>query len=264
MYSDPRELNYSKIKTYHECPLLYKYKYINGRREGLVPASSLGVSIHRTLEQYHRHSNDPSELLSYYDDCWMSSGYASAGEQMEWYLKGKKMMEDYAQQEYQRKTTVDSTEREFMFEVDGWKFRGKIDRIDKHPDGSWEVIDYKTGTDADLSLPVTDSLQLGIYAVGARRAWNMQTGKVTYYFTAFNQTQSAPFEAFDEQKILDIFIEVGKKVEAEEFPPNPAHCAECAFRNRCEHSSCPEEDSGSTDAFDSFGATLGDLLKSLK
>ncbi len=241
MYSDTRELNYSKIKTYQECPLLYKYKYIDGRREGLVPASSLGVSIHRALEAYHANSNDPSELLSYYDDCWMSAGYASAAEQMEWYLKGQRMLEEYAQAEYQRKTTVDSTEREFIFEEDGWKFRGKIDRIDKHPDGSWEVIDYKTGTDVDLSLPVTDSLQLGIYSVGARRAWNMQRGKVTYYFTAFNQTQSAPFEAFDERKILDTFIEVGQKIEAGEFPPNVSHCAACAFKDRCACSICPEE-----------------------
>ena len=89
MYSDVHELNYSKIKSYQECPLLYKYKYIDGRKEGLVPASSLGVSIHRALEQYHRHSNDPSELLSYYDDCWLGAGYSSAAEQMEYYLKGE-------------------------------------------------------------------------------------------------------------------------------------------------------------------------------
>lgn len=241
MYSDVKELNFSKIKTYKECPLLYKYKYIDGKREGLVPASSLGVSIHRALEAYHANSNDPSELLNYYDDCWLGAGYSSAGEQMEWYLKGKKMMEDYAQAEYERKTTVDSTEREFIFEYEGWTLRGKIDRIDKHPDGTWEVIDYKTGTDVDLSAPITDSLQLGIYSVGARRAWNMQKGKVTYYFTAFNQTQSAPFEAFDEQKILDIFIETGKKIEAQDFTPNTAHCSECAFKNECESSCCKED-----------------------
>ena len=239
MQSDPHELNFSKIKTYRECPLAYKYKYVEGKREGLVPASSLGVSIHRTLEEYHRQSNDPAELLAYYDDCWLGAGYASAGEQMEWYLKGKKMLETYAQHEYERKTTVDSTEREFIFQEGEWVIRGKIDRIDKHPDGSWEVIDYKTGTDVDLSQSVTDSLQLGIYAVGARRAWHMQQGKATFYFVAFDQTQSASFEAFDEQKILDTFIQTGKQIVAENFEPNTTHCADCPFANRCEKAVLP-------------------------
>ena len=234
MQNDPHELNFSKIKTYRECPLLYKYKYIEGKREGLVPASSLGVSIHRTLEEYHRQSNDPSELLSYYDDMWLGAGYASAGEQMEWYLKGKKMLETYAQREYERKTTVDSTEREFIFQEGEWTLRGKIDRIDKHPDGSWEVIDYKTGTDVDLSQPITDSLQLGIYAVGARRAWHLERGKATFYFVAFDRTQSAPFEAFDEQKILETFIKTGEKIVAQDFTPNTANCAHCPFNTRCE------------------------------
>ncbi|MBO7190660.1 MAG: PD-(D/E)XK nuclease family protein [Elusimicrobiaceae bacterium] len=234
MQNDPHELNFSKIKTYRECPLLYKYKYIEGKREGLVPASSLGVSIHRTLEEYHRQSNDPSELLSYYDDMWLGAGYASAGEQMEWYLKGKKMLETYAQREYERKTTVDSTEREFIFQEGEWTLRGKIDRIDKHPDGSWEVIDYKTGTDVDLTQPVTDSLQLGIYAVGARRAWHLERGKATFYFVAFDRTQSAPFEAFDEQKILETFIKTGEKIVAQDFTPNTANCANCPFNTRCE------------------------------
>ncbi len=235
------ELNYSKIKTYLECPVLYKYKYIEGKREGLVPASSLGVSLHRTLEEYHRNSNDPSELLSYYDDCWLGAGYASAGEQMEWYLKGKKMLEIYAQSEYERKTTVDSTEREFIFQEGPWTFRGKIDRTDKWPDGSWEVIDYKTGTDVDLSIPVTESLQLGIYAIGARRAWNMKNGRASYYFTAFNTKQSTPFESFDEEKILSTFIEVGKKIEVNDFEPNHSHCSLCLFRDRCPCACLPEE-----------------------
>ena len=247
MFHDVYELNYSKIKTYLECPLLYKYKYIDGRKEGLVAASSLGVSIHRTLEEYHRNSNDPSELLSYYDDCWLGAGYKSAAEQMEYYLKGQKQLEKYAEHEYERKTTVDSTEREFIFKEDKWTLRGKIDRTDKYPDGSWEVIDYKTGDDIDLDLSITDSLQLGIYAIGAQRAWNMKKGKASFYFTAFDKVVSAPFEAFDEKKILGTFISVGEKIEAGNFEPNTSHCADCAFRNRCAKSVCPDPEPDKSD-----------------
>ena len=130
--NNERELNYSKVKTYRDCPYLFKLKYVEGKREGLSPATSLGVSIHRTLEEYHANSNDPSELLKYYNRCWLGAGYSGAGEQMEYYLKGRNMLEVYEQNEYSRNTTVVATEREFMFDYEGWTFRGKIDRIDKY------------------------------------------------------------------------------------------------------------------------------------
>ncbi|MGB2578729.1 DNA helicase-2/ATP-dependent DNA helicase PcrA [Elusimicrobium simillimum] len=227
------ELNYSKVKTYLECPLLYKYKYVEGKRDGLVPASSLGVSIHRTLEEYHKRSNDPSEIIRYYNNCWLGAGYSSAAEQMEYYLKGKKMLEAYEQAEYERKTVVDSTEREFIFEHGRWTFRGKIDRTDLWPDGSWEVIDYKTGPEFDENYDVRSSLQMGIYAVGARRAWNMKKGKASIYHVAVGKVQSADFDAFNEEEILKTFIEVGKKIEMVSFEPNTNHCEHCAFNTRC-------------------------------
>ena len=230
------ELNYSKIKTYKECPLLYKYKYIEGKKDGLVPASSLGVSLHRTLEEYHKRSNDPSELLRFYNDCWLGAGYSSAGEQMEYYLKGKKMLLDYEQAEYLRKTTVDSAEREFIFEHGRWTFRGKVDRIDLWPDGSWEVIDYKTSPEMDANFDITKSLQMGIYAVGARRAWNMKNGKASINYLALNKTVSADFDSFNEEEIIKEFIEVGQKIEVNDFPPNHLHCANCAFNTRCPQS----------------------------
>ena len=54
--------------------------------------------------------------------------------------------------------------------------------------------------------------------------------------------QSAPFEAFDEQKILGKYIEIGKKIEAEQFEPDTTHCATCAFRNRCAKSICVDSE----------------------
>ena len=240
--NNPKELNYSKVKTYRDCPYLFKLKYIEGKREGLIPATSLGVSIHRTLEAYHAQSNDPSELLRYYNRYWLGAGYASAGEQMEYYLKGKRMLEVYEQNEYSRDTTVDSTEREFIFEYEGWSFRGKIDRVDRLPDGSWEVIDYKTDAAMDENFDIKDSLQLGIYSIGARRAWNMQKGKATMYFVALDKKISADFSIFDEKFILDTFILAGQSIEAGEFEPDTRHCKYCLMNNRCPYSTEKGED----------------------
>ena len=240
--NNPKELNYSTVKSYSECPYLFKLKYIDGNREGFRPATALGVSIHRTLEAYHAQSNDPSELLRYYNRFWLGAGYGSAGEQMEYYLKGKRMLEVYEQKEYSRDTTGDSTEREFIFEYEGWSFRGKIDRVDRLPDGSWEVIDYKTDAAMDENFDIKDSLQLGIYSIGARRAWNMQKGKATMYFGALDKKISADFSIFDEKFILDTFILAGQSIEAGEFEPDTRHCKYCLMNNRCPYSTEKGED----------------------
>ena len=231
-----RELNYSKIATYSFCPFLYKMKYIDGKREGLVAATSLGVSIHKTLEEYHTYSNDPENLLMYYNRCFLGGGYSSAAEQMEYYLKGKRILETYAEREKSRKSEVLGCEEEFTFEYQGWKFRGKIDRFEKLPDGSYHVIDYKTDSKINENFDVKKSLQLALYAIGVKRAWGKTNGKASIYFVALDKIFSIPFESVNEEEILKHYIEIGKKLEGDVFPPNTGVCQQCLMRTRCPHS----------------------------
>ncbi|MBO4707264.1 MAG: PD-(D/E)XK nuclease family protein [Elusimicrobiaceae bacterium] len=234
------ELNYSKIATYTFCPFLYKLKYIEGKREGLVPVTSLGVSIHRTLEEYHTSSNNPESLLVYYNRCFLGAGYSSAAEQMEYYLKGKRIIEDYAKREKDRKSEILGCEKEFIFEHHGWKFRGKIDRFEKLPDGTYHVIDYKTDAKINENFDVTKSLQLALYIIGAKRAWGKTQGKASIYFVALNKIFSIPFEKVNEDEVLEKYIEIGEKLEGNDFPPCTKSCTQCLMHMRCPHSIHPE------------------------
>jgi ATP-dependent helicase/nuclease subunit B len=40
-------------------------------------------------------------------------------------------------------------EQPFELELEGWTIRGKIDRIDRHPDGRVRLLDYKTSDKAE-------------------------------------------------------------------------------------------------------------------
>ena len=234
------ELNYSKIATYLFCPYLYKLKYIEGKREGLVPVTSLGVSIHKTLEEYHTYSNNPEDLLMYYNRCFLGAGYSSAQEQMEFYLRGKRIIEAYSKQEQNRKSEILGCETEFKFEYRDWTFRGKIDRFEQLPDGSYHVIDYKTDGKVSEEFDVTKSLQLALYSIGAKRAWGKNKGKASIYFVALNKILSIPFDDVDEEKTLQRYIEIGQKLEGTIFLPRTEVCAQCLMRMRCRYSSHPE------------------------
>lgn len=61
----------------------------------------------------------------------------------------------------------EATEKEIMVRIAGMAVRGFVDAVFQHPDGTWEVVDWKTSADQDA-----DPLQLAIYRLG----WAQRVG----------------------------------------------------------------------------------------
>lgn len=236
-----KELNYSKIRAFQDCPILYKYKYVEGKKEGLTAGGSLGVSLHRALEKYHELGENNDLILDYYNDCWIAGGYENAQQQNEYYQKGKQILANFVALQRKSKGKTESSEKEFLFSQDGWTIRGKIDRVDRFPDDSFDVIDYKTGLEMDKDYDVKNNLQLAIYTLGARKAWDMKKGRSSLWLLAFGEIVSADFDDFDDKKTFETLIDIGKKIIDEEFYPNTEHCENCGFKNRCPYSTAGEK-----------------------
>ena len=49
----PVELSYSRLSAFMFCPVKFRLIYEEGWKEKLTPQSSLGLSLHRALEQFH-------------------------------------------------------------------------------------------------------------------------------------------------------------------------------------------------------------------
>src|SRR6185436_1964098 len=58
-------------------------------------------------------------------------------------------------------------ERSFAFKIGPHLLRGRVDRVDRHPDGTFELIDYKTGR-AKTEQELREDVQLSVYQTGAR------------------------------------------------------------------------------------------------
>src|SRR4029077_4267911 len=87
-------------------------------------------------------------------------------------------------------------ERQFTFKLGPHLLRGRVDRVDRLPDGEYELIDYKTGR-PKRSEQLMDDVQLSLYAVGAREAWSLDSSSQAYYYVLDEQKVSVPVDGGD-------------------------------------------------------------------
>jgi len=229
------ELSYSQVRSFLSCPWQCKLRYVDFLRAPLSPAASLGISLHRALESYHRESlNGLEGLLQAYDDRWVHHGFTSAQEQMEWYRKGEDILRAYLEHDADRKSEVLGVEREFVMPLGPHQVIGTIDRIDRLPDGTHEIIDYKTHTDFIDEARLAEDLQMGIYAVGAREGLGIEPDRLTIEYVAVGRRVSIPCDPARDEAIKALVSRVADLMAwGRAFKADTSFCPKCAYRNRC-------------------------------
>ena len=87
-------------------------------------------------------------------------------------------------------------ERAFTFRLGPHLLRGRVDRVDLLPGGEYELIDYKTGRPKSAAQ-LADDVQLSLYAVGAREAWELEASQQAYYYVLDDQKVAVPADSGD-------------------------------------------------------------------
>jgi DNA helicase-2/ATP-dependent DNA helicase PcrA len=125
-------------------------------------------------------------------------------------------------------------ERSFQFKLGPHVLRGRVDRVDRLPDGGYELIDYKTGRPKSAAQ-LREDVQLSLYAVGAREAWQLEAPSQSYYYVL--DDQKVPVERSEEDRdwITDTVLEVGEGIQSQGFEPTPSFsaCSMCDYRIAC-------------------------------
>jgi len=227
------ELSFTKLRLFRECPWKYRLRMVEGRRSPLTPAASLGLSLHRTLECFHRHeAPEEADLWDCYEKRFMSSGYPDEAARDKWRGKGRRILEAYLEDERERRTVIVAVEREFVYPLGRHEVRGMIDRMDRHPDGSLELIDYKTG-DAGESAEPMDELQLRFYGLGCVESLALTPALLTIFFVASRRRRSAAYDPAGDEGLKRLIQETADRIEAGDFPPDASFCPRCEFRKDC-------------------------------
>lgn len=244
--------SHSKINCYEQCPLKYKYKYI----DRLTPARGesieafLGSRVHEALEKIYRdlkYEKLPSlqEILDYFNKRWeeewkddiviVKDEYSAEN-----YRKmGERYITDFykTHEPFNHSTTI-ALETEYTVPLDeegNYYMHVRIDRLALN-DGVYEIHDFKTSN----TLPGQDYLdndrQLALYAYGVKYKFpDAEKIKLIWHYLAFNK-EMVSFRTDDAlENLRKETLDLIQKIENEEDfqARESALCSWCEYQPLC-------------------------------
>ncbi len=230
------EISYTRINAYRTCPWKYKLMFEDGLRIPPTPFISLGLSVHRALEDFHlRQGKALDDLIESYDRCWVNEGFVTPQQAHDFYEKGNAMLAAFFRDAAGSTTEIVAVEKEFSLKLGRHRLKGIIDRIDRHSDGTYEVIDYKTHAELWKQERVDTDLQLGIYTLACEKALGITPGSAACYFLAHGKKLSTRRSRAQLKETAVLIADIADKIGRRQYPRNPAHCPRCDFRRSCGH-----------------------------
>lgn len=241
------QFSYTQINTYENCPKKYHYHYLLKIPSEPAIATNFGSSVHNALKDFYREMRKKHQIPSfeslklYLKKNWLSSGYHDQFEEADYLSKAEEMLKHFYQTNEQNGVIPEFIEAPFRLKLFSQKgdfilINGRIDRIDRLSDESYEVIDYKTGQmNSSMEKKLSKDLQLSLYAIATREILKIDSTKFSLYFLKDNQkisterSESSLLEA--KAKIWEI---VGKIKDGNfKATPDKTICKFCDYRKIC-------------------------------
>lgn len=260
-------LSYSGFRAYSECPLRWKFLYIDRLPEAPRGYFSFGRSIHSALEEFvgpltsgkpapagaaqrtlfefdtakegETASARPAlmsidSLLEVYRRVWVSEGYVSPEEERRYYDLGSDLLRRFHAAFLEAPPKTLAVEQKLDAHVDGIAIHGIVDRIDETPMGGLEVLDYKTSKELSLR-DARESDQLTLYQVLVQENYGRSVETLTLYHVRTLSALRTPARSREVVSDLSSRLgEVADGIRAEAYDPRPGpYCQRCDFRDRC-------------------------------
>jgi DNA helicase-2/ATP-dependent DNA helicase PcrA len=232
-------LSASAVDTYERCGL--QFKLDRDWRLSAKPAAAMqyGAAIHRVLKTYFDsvdlgRAKTDEELIDLFRLDLAEAKIQEAYQHELYEQQGIAQLREFlASARTLPSPEVLHTEQSFEIRVGQTSVVGRIDRIDRRPDGTVAIIDYKTGKARDQE-DADESLQLSLYAIAAKEKWGYTVGALSFY----NLEENVPvITTRSEAQLLGArgrVEDAAQRIADGIFEAKPGmHCNFCAYRSLC-------------------------------
>ena len=234
----PLELSASAMQQYENCPLAYKLHYDWKLPEDASAPLQFGNAMHLALKAYFdgvRVGRAPDEetLIACFLDEFSKANIPEPLQRELYEGYGREQLAAVVRTRFAHPLgEIVESEKRFSIDVEGAKVKGRLDRLDRLPNGEVAIVDYKTGK-AKTQDDADESLQLSIYALAAKKLGHTASSLVFINLTNGTAVESRRTESqllAAQSKIR----EIAGKIAAGEFDANPgSRCFWCAYSDIC-------------------------------
>ncbi|MBT4327100.1 MAG: ATP-dependent helicase, partial [Candidatus Nitrosopelagicus sp.] len=245
-----QKLSFSKFDDYSRCPKMFWYKHVLNALPRNQEANALykGTIFHKIVEdvdnpEMPEKKSDLKSMLSELESSWNQSNYLESSVQKETEDKQSLVpaITSYQKWNSQNKNKVTDVELKFSTQIGGFQVNGKIDRIEKTPEGDFIIIDYKTGGKNKKVGKVEESLQLNMYCIALQE--HKKYGKLPKTASFFYVEKEEGQQFFD-YEVSKINVDAAKKefetftesIKNKDFDATPQSftCKWCDYNDICE------------------------------
>jgi superfamily I DNA/RNA helicase/RecB family exonuclease len=249
---DGLALSASDIDLYRTCPLKYKFARVFAIPQEPTINQRFGILIHQVLDRFHTEAlhadNHPppdgmphegrrfqgslDRLLALFEAGWRRTGFGSSDDELQYRDRAVAALARYHERHLRSEATPVWLERSFAFSIGPHRLRGRVDRVDRLPDGGYELIDYKTG---ERRVTSDEDVQLALYRLGAREAWEVDARVGSYWYVLEDERVEVPPAPDDAERVERTVLQVGTGIEGQDFEPRPSYeiCSWCDYRLIC-------------------------------
>lgn len=227
-------ISFSMLENYQLCPLKYKHIYIDKENVELVSDNRrIGTSVHNTLKEFYSlpvEDRTTDRLSVLFKKNWSILQL----DNLRWFE------EVYSYLIYLVSERSDSVpirlEAGFNYLKEDIVLFGRVDRIDRYSDGSYEVIDYKVlKHDPQDSIDASHLLQSIFLYYGTYDIVGNFPSKITYLHVQNGQRVSfQPEQEFMQLRFIEMRQLVEKITHSKKFMATKnQYCSACKLFGRC-------------------------------